>query len=274
MFLDTGKLASFSQAPFTEWEDAVIKLAHEEFGTKWALISRWLHNRTDNSVKNRFTCKLSSSEKVQSLGNRYLRAGMSLEKLLKTVDPDAPRHMSNGLASPVVPSSSGITSPQKTPRSGSGHNATSSLEEDVKVKGVGKKRAEKQAIQDAPEETFVRLRDAMTTNPRSSQQMNDPANQVRAGLAERTADLSRFGMQGSYHQDLSGRHASSSYAGREEDEEEAAAKMQYLQRGTKPPWGPLMDGRHLGRHYAPQQYDRSYWYSSHGVPPPYKMPWP
>lgn len=76
------------QAPFTEREDAIIRLAHLKYGGKWALISRLLPGRTDNSIKNHFNCTLVRKEKLGIFRNRYLAAGdLNLEELLNLPEP-------------------------------------------------------------------------------------------------------------------------------------------------------------------------------------------
>jgi hypothetical protein len=46
---------------FEEWEDELIIKQHKIQGNRWSVIASMLHNRSPNSVKNRWYSKLSSS---------------------------------------------------------------------------------------------------------------------------------------------------------------------------------------------------------------------
>jgi hypothetical protein len=46
---------------FEEWEDEIIIKQHKIQGNRWSVIASMLHNRSPNSVKNRWYSKLSSN---------------------------------------------------------------------------------------------------------------------------------------------------------------------------------------------------------------------
>ena len=70
------------QSSFTEWEDAVVKLACEHYGGKWAAIARLLSGRTDNAVKNRYNCTIKRKENIGEFSNAFISAGWSLDQLV------------------------------------------------------------------------------------------------------------------------------------------------------------------------------------------------
>ncbi|KAK7257543.1 hypothetical protein RIF29_31585 [Crotalaria pallida] len=62
---------------WTEDEDKILIEAHKEFGNKWAKIARWLPQRTENSIKNRWhTTK--QCQNIEDHENKGTKSGRAL----------------------------------------------------------------------------------------------------------------------------------------------------------------------------------------------------
>eukprot|EP00192_Tetraselmis_astigmatica_P014486 CAMPEP_0117655964 /NCGR_PEP_ID=MMETSP0804-20121206/4553_1 /TAXON_ID=1074897 /ORGANISM="Tetraselmis astigmatica, Strain CCMP880" /LENGTH=159 /DNA_ID=CAMNT_0005462337 /DNA_START=197 /DNA_END=676 /DNA_ORIENTATION=+ len=70
------------QAPFTDWEDAVIVKAIGILGPRWAEIASLLLGRNSSAVKNRWSCKLKRRQARGMLRGLQVDSPLTLEQLL------------------------------------------------------------------------------------------------------------------------------------------------------------------------------------------------